>query len=96
MWRWDENGAEAAAYTSIGINAMSAPLPLEQVTIRLDRPFIFAINSDNGDTAFHRHRQRPYRMTQPRPNCGFLLFSAFPVKRAGPFRKVPPLYCCVC
>lgn len=48
----DENGAEAAAYTSIGINAMSAPLPLEQVTIRLDRPFIFAINSDNGVQLF--------------------------------------------
>ncbi len=48
----DEDGAEAAAYTSIGINAMAAPLQLEQITIRLDRPFIFAINSDNGVQLF--------------------------------------------
>ena len=48
----DENGAEAAAYTSIGINTMAMPAPLEQLTIRLDRPFLFAINSDNGIPLF--------------------------------------------
>lgn len=48
----DENGAEAAAYTSISINATAMPAPLEQLTIRLDRPFLFAINSDNGVQLF--------------------------------------------
>jgi len=37
----DEAGTEAAAVTSVGIDAMSAPL--EPVIVRFDRPFVYAI-----------------------------------------------------
>ena len=44
----DEEGCEAAAMTAIGIAAMSAPITApEQITFRLDRPFLFAIQDYN-------------------------------------------------
>jgi serpin B len=36
----NEEGTEAAAVTSVGIVAVSAPVPVE---VRVDRPFIFVI-----------------------------------------------------
>ena len=41
---WDENGAEASAYTNIGISKMALmPDDLKKVDFRLDRPFLFQI-----------------------------------------------------
>ena len=43
---WNEEGAEAAAYTNIGISEMSAlPEEFDEVEITLDRPFLFEIRS---------------------------------------------------
>jgi len=39
----DEEGTEAAASTVAGISVTSAPLPDETTTLRIDRPFLFAI-----------------------------------------------------
>ncbi len=39
----DEAGTEAAAATAVIMEAMMAPLPQEPITLRLDRPFLFAI-----------------------------------------------------
>lgn len=50
---WDEEGAEASAYTSIGISEMSAmPEELEEVAFTLDRPFLFEIRSSQGVPLF--------------------------------------------
>lgn len=50
---WDEEGAEASAYTSIGISAMAAlPPEGEEVELRLDRPFLFQITSSQGIPLF--------------------------------------------
>lgn len=50
---WDEEGAEAGAYTSIGI-AKSALVPedVEEVELRLDRPFLFQIATSQGIPLF--------------------------------------------
>jgi serpin B len=39
----DEQGTEAAAATGVVVGVMSAPLPSEQVVMRVDRPFFFAV-----------------------------------------------------
>ena len=45
---WDEEGAEASAYTDMGISATSAMIPEgEEVELRLDRPFLFQITSSH-------------------------------------------------
>ena len=50
---WDEEGAEASAYTNIGISEMSAMDPEgEEVELRLDRPFLFQITSSQGIPLF--------------------------------------------
>ena len=50
---WDEEGAEASAYTNIGISEMSAMAPEgEEVELRLDRPFLFQITSSQGIPLF--------------------------------------------
>lgn len=50
---WDEEGAEASAYTNIGISEMSAMIPEgEEVELRLDRPFLFQITSSQGIPLF--------------------------------------------
>ena len=50
---WDENGAEASAYTDIGISEMSAaPENLKEMEFTLDRPFLFEIRSSQGVPLF--------------------------------------------
>lgn len=50
---WDEEGAEASAYTNIGISEMSAMAPEgEEIELRLDRPFLFQIASSQGIPLF--------------------------------------------
>ena len=50
---WDEEGAEASAYTDMGISATSAMIPEgEEVELRLDRPFLFQITSSHGVPLF--------------------------------------------
>ncbi|MEG1826529.1 MAG: serpin family protein [Gordonibacter sp.] len=50
---WDENGAEASAYTNIGISKMSLmPEDVPAVDFKLDRPFLFAITSAQGAPLF--------------------------------------------
>ena len=50
---WDENGAEASAYTDIGISEMSAaPDNLKEMEFTLDRPFLFEIRSSQGVPLF--------------------------------------------
>lgn len=50
---WDENGAEASAYTNIGISEMSAaPDNLKEIEFTLDRPFLFEIRSSQGVPLF--------------------------------------------
>ncbi|WP_101721208.1 serpin family protein [Eggerthella timonensis] len=50
---WDEEGAEASAYTNIGISEMSAMIPEgDEVELRLDRPFLFQITSSQGIPLF--------------------------------------------
>lgn len=50
---WDEEGAEASAYTSIGMSATSSmPEELEEVEFTLDRPFLFEIRSSQGVPLF--------------------------------------------
>lgn len=50
---WDEEGAEAAAYTSIGIAKMALlPEDVEEVELRLDRPFLFQIATAQGIPLF--------------------------------------------
>lgn len=50
---WDENGAEASAYTDIGMNKMSAaPDGLAEIDFTLDRPFLFQITSSQGVPLF--------------------------------------------
>ncbi|MCL1897369.1 MAG: serpin family protein [Micrococcales bacterium] len=45
----DEAGTEAAAVTSIEIDAAAAPAPVEPVIVRFDQPFVFAIMDLNTD-----------------------------------------------
>lgn len=50
---WDEQGAEASAYTNIGISKMSiAPDVTKELDFRLDRPFLFEITSSQGVPLF--------------------------------------------
>lgn len=50
---WDEEGAEAGAYTSIGIEKMALlPEDVEEVELRLDRPFLFQISTSQGIPLF--------------------------------------------
>jgi serpin B len=39
----DEKGTEAAAATAVGIDTGGGPSPLEEITLRLDHPFLFAL-----------------------------------------------------
>jgi serpin B len=49
----DEQGTEAAAATGVVVGVMSAPLPSEQVVMRVDRPFFFAIvDQESGSILF--------------------------------------------
>ena len=48
----DEHGVEASAYTVVGIAGMSAPIELEKVEFRLDRPFAFRLSSPQGIPLF--------------------------------------------
>lgn len=50
---WDENGAEASAYTNIGISKMAiAPDATKELDFKLDRPFLFEIKSAHGVPLF--------------------------------------------
>ncbi|HIY84134.1 serpin family protein [Rubneribacter sp.] len=50
---WDEEGAEAAAYTNVGIAKTAlAPDAAMEVELRLDRPFLFQITSAQGVPLF--------------------------------------------
>ena len=50
---WDEEGAEAGAYTNMGIAKMALPPEnVEEVELRLDRPFLFQITSSQGIPLF--------------------------------------------
>lgn len=42
----DEKGTEAAAATAVVVGTTSAPPPDDEVTLHLDRPFVFAIHDD--------------------------------------------------
>lgn len=44
---WDEEGLEAAAYTEVSVNETAAALPGTSVTMNLNRPFLFAIMTEN-------------------------------------------------
>jgi serpin B len=39
----DEQGVEAAAATAVGMETGGGPSPLERITLRLDRPFLFVL-----------------------------------------------------
>jgi serpin B len=39
----DEKGTEAAAATAVGMDTGGGPSPLEQITVRLDHPFLFLL-----------------------------------------------------
>lgn len=51
---WDEEGAEAAAYTSIAVNEAAMLMPDEDAALefRLDKPFLFEIRSSQGIPLF--------------------------------------------
>lgn len=50
---WDENGAEASAYTNVGISKTSlSPETTKELDFRLDRPFLFEITSNQGVPLF--------------------------------------------
>ena len=44
----DEDGCEAAAFTSAGIDLMSMPAPLSPIEMNLDRPFGFLVTGADG------------------------------------------------
>jgi serpin B len=46
----DEQGTEAAAATGVVVGVLSAPLPEEQVVMRVDRPFFFAIVNQESES----------------------------------------------
>lgn len=48
----DEDGVEAAAYTSVGIRATGAMAPDDIVDFVLDRPFVYTLQSADGVTLF--------------------------------------------
>lgn len=48
----DENGVEAAAYTSIGLRATSLAPDDEPIDFTLNRPFIYTVESPDGVTLF--------------------------------------------
>ncbi|MFQ8765158.1 MAG: hypothetical protein ACLR8U_00460 [Oscillospiraceae bacterium] len=52
----DEEGETAAAYT-VMMEAGAAMPPDEKIDFTLDRPFVFAITSQDGSAAFHRRCQ---------------------------------------
>lgn len=39
----DEEGTEAAAATAVGMDTGGGPSPLKEITLRLDRPFLFFV-----------------------------------------------------
>jgi serpin B len=39
----DEKGTEAAAATAVGMDVGGGPSPAKEVTLRLDRPFLFFV-----------------------------------------------------
>ena len=39
----DEKGTEAAAATAVGVDTGGGPSPLDEITLRLDRPFLFVL-----------------------------------------------------
>ena len=39
----DEKGTEAAAATAVGMDTGGGPSPIKEVTLRLDRPFLFFV-----------------------------------------------------
>lgn len=45
----DENGTKAAAATVMAVRAMGLPIPKEQKSVMLDRPFAFMIYDENKD-----------------------------------------------
>ncbi len=50
---WDENGAEASAYTNVSMNKMSiAPDVTKELVFKLDRPFLFEIRSNQNVPLF--------------------------------------------
>ena len=49
----DEKGTEAAAATAVGIDAGGGPSPLKDITLRLNRPFLFFVRDvDTGAVLF--------------------------------------------
>lgn len=48
----DEKGVEAAAVTTVEMGETSAPIPSEPVEIKLDRPFVYVIESQEGVPLF--------------------------------------------
>ena len=49
----DEKGTEAAAATAVGVDTGGGPSPLDEITLRLDRPFLFVLRDvDTGAILF--------------------------------------------
>jgi serpin B len=49
----DEKGTEAAAATAVGMDTGGGPSPIKQITLRLDRPFLFFVRDvDTGAVLF--------------------------------------------
>lgn len=49
----DEQGTEAAAATAVGVDTGGGPSPLDEITLRLDRPFLFLLRDvDTGAILF--------------------------------------------
>lgn len=49
---WDEEGVTGGAYTEIAVDGTSGPPSLPELTLRFDRPFLYAATADNGDVIF--------------------------------------------
>jgi serine protease inhibitor len=49
----DEHGTEAAAATAVGVDTGGGPSALDEITFRLDRPFLFLLrDADTGAILF--------------------------------------------
>ena len=49
---WDEEGVTGGAYTEIAVDGTAMPPSRPELTLRFDRPFLYAATADNGDVIF--------------------------------------------
>ncbi len=49
---WDEEGVTGGAYTEVAVDGTAMPPSRPELTLRFDRPFLYAATADNGDVIF--------------------------------------------